>query len=404
MKSPNFLDAEVHLAGSMFTAEDLCIARLVFDELFKRYSPSWLAAPKGYLAVLWQEPYGTAPQALIDIAMILDAIRKNIRSPCAEIFGSKFVSLLNCKRKMQFDETIAELRFGEFLAYSATPILLEPLTFNYDLERSVTPKKSPDYSIRILDHDILVEVTKLRIQVILDWKKQMELLRERLRIDATSAGLQIEVEIHSPMGISAQSITKPLMRKIVERMKTHESGVQTIEVSGKAIKVVWRKMLRLAMGQKFPLDSMNFSAIEGGGNNFVAAHASSIIPILDESMENIFVRSLRNTLDQKRKQFRIDAHAILIVEFDSSFPKEYVLEIITRRIWPSNQYNWLNAIGITYAPDSFQVGLSRGILVTCFNPNSRVESFDALVDVFEGRARFSKGKLVGPVIEITPAG
>ena len=106
---PNFATVTPDFTGSIFTIQDLDIARGVFNFFFERYAPGWGSSPTGVMGQLWNQDSRPAVEQLIDIARVLSDFSRGITKDSAPIFGQKIRQLLNCKDKAQFEELLAEL-------------------------------------------------------------------------------------------------------------------------------------------------------------------------------------------------------------------------------------------------------------------------------------------------------
>lgn len=396
-----FSTATPDFTGSIFTSQDLAEARSVFRHIFERHAPGWDVAPIGVMAKLWSQDARPAVERLIEIARMLFDFSRGITSESEPAFRHKVRQLLNCKDEAQFDELLAELRIGAILAIRAGPVACEPLArpLNY---KSGEQARSPDFAIRLPESDILIEVTTMRIGALDYWERALAIIRERIREAVVCTGMAKEVEIHAPLGVRANELTRRVLCHLVAEMQRTRDGEVDIKLGPASAKVVWREMafLELPPGatglgplpqNSFP-SKEHFSAVIGSGVSIQSASASKIVLVLGPNVEELFLKSIRNTIDGKRAQFTIQTPSLLILQPGAwRIPPDYVRHLIDKRIWPNPQYAWLTGIGILQPRRTFGVTEPATRLTVSWNPNPREARTTALNDLIEANAWFSKG-------------
>lgn len=396
-----FATATPDFAGSIFTSEDLNEARSVFRTVFERHAPGWDRAPIGIMARLWSQDARPAIERLIDIARVLFEFSRGITAESAPAFEHKVLQLLNCKDEAQFDELLAELRIGALLATRAGPVACEPLARPLNYKASAQPR-SPDFAIRLPESDILIEVTTLRIGALDYWERALEVIRERIRQAVVAAGMAKEVEIHAPLRVRADALRRQLITDLLARMKGARDGAVDVELGPVSAKIIWREMafLEIPPGAStidaLPLNPFpskeHFSAVIISAENILSASASKIVPVLGPNIDDLFLKSIRNTIDGKRAQFTIQAPSLLILQPGAwRIPPDYVRSLIEKRLWPNPQYAWLTGIGILQPRRSYEATEPATRLTVSWNPSPKEARTTALNDLIEANAWFSKG-------------
>lgn len=399
--SQTFATATPDFTGSIYSSHDLDEARLVFNLVFERYAPGWNSKSAGVLARLWSQDARPAVEQLIDIARVLFEFSGGITNESIPALDHKIRLLLACKDQPQFDELLAELRVGALLAVRAGPVACEPLSRPLDYKNS-TQSRSPDFAIRLPESDILIEVTTLRIGALDKWERAMEVIRERIREAVVGAGMAKEVEIHAPLKVSAHALTRRVLDHLLKAMKQGRDGAINIEFGPVVAKVIWRE---IAYFQAFPLEGDqaslgdypfpskdHFSAVFGPAGSVPAASASKIVLVIGPNVDELFVNSIRNTVDAKRTQFTVQAPSLLILQPGAwRISPDYVQHLVEKRLWPNSQYAWLTGIGILQPRRSFEAAGRTTTLTVTWNPSPKEPRTPALNDLVEANAWFSKG-------------
>jgi hypothetical protein len=338
---------------------------------------------------------------LIDIARVLFDFSRGITTESAPAFRHKVRQLLYSKDEAQFDELLAELRIGALLAIRAGPVACEPLARPLDYESGAQPR-SPDFAIRLPESDILIEVTTLRIGALDYWERALAIIRERIREAVVGAGMLKEVEIHAPLRVRADALTRQVVDRLLTKMRRTPDGTVDIELGPASAKVIWREMavfelppsatgLNALPQNPFPSDA-HFSAVIGSAATVQSASASKIVPVLGPNVDELFLKSIRNTIDGKRIQFTIQAPSLLVLQLGAwRIPPDYVRHLIDKRIWPNPQYAWLTGIGILQPRRTFGATEPATTLTVSWNPKPREARTTALNDLIEENAWFSKG-------------
>lgn len=357
--------------------------------------------PVGVMALLWRQNTRPAAERLIDIASVLFDFSRGITLDSAPALEHKVRQLLTCRDDLQFEELLAELRVGAFLATRAGPVACEPLVRPLDYKASASPR-SPDFAIRLPESDVLIEVTTLRIGALDYWERALEDIRERIREAVVAAGMAKEIEIHVPLRVRADALTRRVMDDLIAEMRRTKDGSANIKLGPVHAKLLWREMMFVGfsscateldrLSQNLFPNQEHFSAVIGPAASVQSASASKIVPVIGPNIDELFLKSIRNTIDGKRDQFTIQAPSLLILQPGAwRIPADYVRHLVDVRVWPNPQYSWLTGIGILQPRRDFRTTEPGTRLTVTWNPNPREPRTTALNDLIEKNAWFSGG-------------
>jgi hypothetical protein len=108
-----------------------------------------------------------------------------------------------------------------------------------------------------------------------------------------------------------------------------------------------------------------------------------------EGLENLLLRSIRNTLDGKRVQFPNDGHYLLAMKLgDHRLLPTGFIQMTLDRIWNNPDYAWITGLCFFSPREDFRIEAPPSSLFVTFNPNARSKATQALIDLFEGRRTF----------------
>lgn len=317
------------------------------------------------------------------------------------VLDYKLRQLLRCHNAAQFEEMQTELRLAALIAWHAAPISLEPGV------RPVVqahPPRSPDFAIRLPDADVAIEATVLRVGALDAWKRSMHLLRERLAAAVRQACINRQVEVSSSLGLRHDALTRALMRDLLESMRAKAIGSAMLRLGNAEVSIKWREMPVYSVTER--TDGMVDLPDDPFPNpdDFAAAFSTSTDPkvnafgfrqtfLAPTSFWDMLTRSLRNTLDAKRDQLRVEGPS-LVALFPRSWPlnNEALLNLINARIWPNSDYSWLTGIGVFRPRLTYLQTEPPAILEISFNPNAAKPPPNALHELAARGQRFAYGQ------------
>ncbi len=185
----SFLTSNPDLSGTIFTENDLRIAREYLESGIKRVNPAWLDEPQGILGNYWLRDDTEATCFLIDFAQRIYNVDRNITERSVPIFHGEKIKeiLLRAKKEEQFLECLTELQAASVLVNYASPLALDPMISKEDLLVPSNRPKTPDFGLRLPDNDVFLEVTVCHIDVLDQleelvpaWEKVTDLIRETI--------------------------------------------------------------------------------------------------------------------------------------------------------------------------------------------------------------------------------
>jgi hypothetical protein len=123
------------------------------------------------------------------------------------------------------------------------------------------------------------------------------------------------------------------------------------------------------------------------GNSAIAVEAF----LLAEDARELILKSLRGSLDNKRRQFPHEAPYLLVIKLGHhQLISDAFHKLIEERIWPNRDYAWITGICIFNPRTGFKKGDPAPSMYLFLNPNSRVRgpALKDLTDLFEGKKTF----------------
>jgi hypothetical protein len=100
------------------------------------------------------------------------------------------------------------------------------------------------------------------------------------------------------------------------------------------------------------------------------AAATNVVLKWPGGVEDLVNRSLRNTLDGKRRQFELNSPYLLFMRITSIYiPLNGIVDLLTRRIYSNVHYRWISSVGVLNVNFSQNVG-HRPQVILLANPNA----------------------------------
>jgi hypothetical protein len=159
-----FLVSHYDLTFSVFTQEDLTTARNFLKIFISKYSPNWMAKPKGPVGKWWLSNNSLAACNLIQLGMdwyILN--NNNVTQMSFPNFIEKVKFLLEkVPEGDKFEERLTEFQVAAHLVQRVSPIAFEP---TYIIQNGSEPEefaKRIDFAVKLDQETIPFEVTVFR--------------------------------------------------------------------------------------------------------------------------------------------------------------------------------------------------------------------------------------------------
>src|SRR6266700_4929771 len=390
----SFLTSNPDLSGTIFTENDLRIAREYLESGIKRVNPAWLDEPQGILGNYWLRDDTEATCFLIDFAQRIYNVDRNITERSVPIFHGEKIKeiLLRAKKEEQFLECLTELQAASVLVNYASPLALDPMISKEDLLVPSNRPKTPDFGLRLPDNDVFLEVTVCHIDVLDQleelvpaWEKVTDLIRATIEEKLVfGQHRSLHVEIHMPL---QHTIDADFITDLLSKMEASQSGVYPVGSTGR---IEW-KALPISIVQ----DSMSSLSPEG---IFLSPGAiidpgciiqRKIAPVSKEKYERI-INSIRYTLGRKHKQFPRDMASVLIMRLaQPQLAHNGFFEIMHNRIWPNNKvYDWLTGICLLNPRQGFRPSDAMDHITFSANPKARNKASPSLMALFKGTEQF----------------
>lgn len=380
-----FLDETPALQGWFYAAGDMARARDELVNRIRRVNPNWLNEPKGPLAVQWRAD-GPAPACyLTDLARCLYFIELHGDQNSQRVLDEKLGQLLLASDVDQFDETLTEIRFADFLVGRVRPISLEPLSVSEEDSRR---RSSPDFGVRLWREEVLFEVTVVHVGFFEAFDRAAREIARRLLDVMQKAGVNRRLELDLPVGPPAPDPDALTSRALRRRIIASEVGREFVEIpSGRAV-VEWMPM-PFVREPSLATDRGPF--VMGEPEDVVSISNVNWSPILSNPVtsENI-VQSLRNSIDRKRTQLTDSGrYAVLVLRLgDHRINYHSVDALIHRRIWPNPSYKWLPGIVLFQPRIEFESRSPGPHAELNLNPNVSHPGSQDLHRVFSGETYF----------------
>jgi hypothetical protein len=383
-----FMSFDPPLSGTIYTKNDLVKAREVWIDAERRCMPGWLTTLHGLLGKLFEAETLFTTCLLIDIARALYVLSRNITQKSTIVFGKKIRSLLTAVDQKQFDELLNELFVAASLAPVVSPIAFEPyvpagigkghLMRWLQKVTKTTGEQLPssEYAILLPDGIVAIEATVLYVKRLEYWERRVNTIRDLLaKTIGGMEGVFRDIDIELPLDFDPRLGNKLSERAVTSQIVKRERGKLEFSV-GKNIAVLkWRPMPKY-QGSIFEVrnvpDEVNSWIVTSPGATVKNGFGLKARPTGDpkEFSEAMF-RSLKNTLDRKRQQFRKrkDRYVLVLKIGHHRVPSELLHNLFRTCIWPNPSYEWITCFGEFLLARDYSKGSSRHSFKFQINPN-----------------------------------
>ncbi|MCG7853235.1 MAG: hypothetical protein MIO92_12005 [Methanosarcinaceae archaeon] len=342
-----FLDTKYDLRGTPFKNADLDYARDYWKFLIEHADPQWLIEPKGRLAIHWRSDTVPSAVQLIDLARLLFALAKSITGDSNPAFGSKLKTLLNSDG-VQYREQLTEFVVGRLLTRLDQPLQLDCPSMSSQVEGERS--KNVDYGMHwgAEPNGILVEVTVFHVQRIVDWEVAIFDIKKQFEQAVVKRNLNRTLSITAPLVLTRRTLSPKALSKALRAIENSDRGKQEIPLGKEKLSLEWSPA---AHYEEWPGDGVSdksgFAFTFGKGVEIGALAATSVHLAWPGDAEDLVNRSLRNTLDQKLKQFDVEVPYLLVVRILSDrVPFNGVIDLLTRRVFANKKYARISAVGL----------------------------------------------------------
>lgn len=374
-----FLNSPVDLQGTPFTQEHLDYARGYWQFLIEKVAPEWLDNPKGHLAVHWQS--GTVPSIvyLIDLTKMFYSVIHTITEESQATFGSKLRQLL-FSDKRQYEEQITELLVGALLTRLSRPLMMEPA--GAEIVPPNAAAGTVDYSVEWAEgQELFAESTVFHVQRILDWEAAIDDLKKRFEQAMIHRMLNRALRISAPLELTRKTLSAQNLKKALRHIESSDQGRHTFSLGKDSLELEWKPAPHFETMAEGMSSTPGWFTFTAGDNVEVAMVAATDVTLKwPGDAEQVITKSLRNTLDGKRRQFQRKAPYLLFMRIVNDFvPVNGVLDVMTRRIYSNAHYRWISGAGLLKVSFDQKTG-HRPKVIVLPNPNASYPLPQSLVD------------------------
>lgn len=385
-----FLDNTPDLKGTKFTLQNLDYARQFLTSAIGKHDPAWLDKPVGPLRVYWNADGTFSRCYVLEFCRVLDLLSKKVTGESGPILVDKFKKLLRPGSKREFRETYTELQVASILSERVSPIALDPLVPRDQLDASDRPP-TPDLGIRLPGGDVLIEVTVLYFGALDEWDQAAEYFQSELGTLMRKEKLRRVIHLELPLKFRSVRMSHSSIEALAGRIANKESGGLNLLLDDDYVGTLqWEAMPHITAQHQDELielsDGMNFAT--AGTDEPQTAFAYSR-RLAEEDHSELLVRSIRNTLKRKRKQFPHEAPYLLTIKLGHHrMRSESVAAVLQQRIWPNPDYEWITGVMLFVPGRQFEKADPAHSLTYFLNPNTRSKPGKALMKLLEGERQF----------------
>lgn len=373
----SFIEKARRPSNTATSPEQFEAARAIIQQVLLAYAPDWRATEKSCFGRLWLADTDPAVELLTDITLHINALHLSSDSASHWKLRKKFLELLSIDDERRFDELITEMRVGVYFAARARSLEIEPLVPN-DIVEGADHPVSPDYAIPLGAGRLNIEVTTLRVEEIDRWFRSMRDLERRIHSELGRTSVFLDVEVRAPIEVQADSISSGQLRRLVRGAARVPTGSKTIVHNSVPVEFRWSTIpvqqreepsAESQSGpQVWPFGESPVGMIFSNKDQIASLSVTRVRPLWSDSPRERVVKSLRNTLDKKRRQLPDGQPSMIVIEIGSDgIDPGLLAQLLNERIWNNPQYRWLQAIGIYVPRKSYNRGAPRHGLAICWN-------------------------------------
>lgn len=264
------------------------------------------------------------------------------------------------------------------------PLLFNPLVPD-NLIGSPHEPPSPDFAIRFKNRDIFCDVTVLRHGTFNKWDRAASRFANEISRLIKRNKIQRIIYLDFPFSARNIAFSPSSLKKLINEISVSEKGQTTVSISSEELTVAWELLPHvdsagnypksMTTGTKYatsgPIDSkgnygiMIAFPVVGNPDLSVsfgiprpgdAHHAAAVIEtrlVIDSELNNLLLKSIRNTLKRKRAQFSLKSPFILIIKpGHRQISNSVLVTLLKERIWPNNEYSWISGVCL-FTPRTF---------------------------------------------------
>jgi hypothetical protein len=249
------------------------------------------------------------------------------------------------------------------------------------------------------DGVVAIEATVLYVKKLEYWERRVNTIRDLLakKIGETE-GVFRDVDIELPLDFDPKLGNKLSERAVTREIIKRERGEQEFSVGKNIACLRWRPM-PMYERSNFELrnvpDEVNSWIIASPGATVKNGFGFKARPTGDpKEFAEALLRSLKNTLDRKREQFRgkKDRYVLVLKMGHHRVPSDLLHNVFRARIWPNPTYNWITCFGEFRLGRDYSKGSPRHSLTFQINPSGTPVAGPDLEGLFGAKKTFHTNK------------
>lgn len=387
----SFQTSQLDLTNTIFSSNDLQIARNYLLTWIRREIPSWLNKPQGLFGEYWKRDDVQSACHLINLARMIDVVTCNLSPQSIPILNKKVKeNLLRRPSDMQqFDEALTELQVATMLISRVSPLTLEPAIYGQ--------KKAPDIAFQLPEGIVYLDVTVFRGGPLDRWEQANNRVMKAIERRITKRKRTLNVDIQLPFdNINVDQIISQVLDKF------DEGDRGEISIGGKGV-IRWEpfpvNIVSYGEADNPEMSSLILSSNGVGGYHtpgatmdIAAGFSTDIAAPLPEDItraNELLFKSIRTKLKEKHDQFPRNKQSFYIIKLGHwRLITDQFIELIRQRIWTNDDYRWITGI-IFFKPRQGYSSMDKGsefILIT--NPKAKCQASESFVSIFNDNAHF----------------
>jgi hypothetical protein len=359
----SFLNGKPDLTGTIFTDNDLYVARQYLLSVISQEDPRWLKKPIGIIGMHWESDGQPSACFLINIAQMLYVIDHGIATKSIPRLQKKFRDLLRSPDE-QFEENYNELQVGSVVVQNIKD--MSGLAF-LEKEDILHPKvtRCPDFAFQSSDGVVFLEATVFHGGIIDIWTKTVDSIRSALEKYVLEHAYMLDIDISLPL--QAEMETKQIIDLTLQELGKVPIG--EVRIGSKGV-IRWKPPSIITVQDSLaPFDrQQNFPEQDGTWTGIIRSSGavvdrafisrSNINLASEEDLKQareLLLKSFRQKLREKRGQFPKNEPevSLIVLRIDhSNVIESEIASLLRQRIWPNEkEYDWLSGL-VIFTPRS----------------------------------------------------
>lgn len=388
----SFLTSNPDLSGTIFTENDLRIAREYLESGIKRADFAWLKKPQGFLGEHWKRDDIQSACFLIDLAQMIHTLDARIADKSAPQLYEKVRELLRPPSPEQFLEKLTELQVAYALVAFVSPLVF--LTSKDFIQPKVS--RSPDFAFQTPEGIVFVEATIFHGGILDTWTQSTQYIKTSIQEYLFKHNRKLCFHISLPL--KAEMDAKEIVSLVLKEIEAStDTGSVLIGNKGR---IDWEPFPILSLqdfSSPLPEVASPVAAFLSPGAIIDRAFGSSTK--IDFSSEEdvqqareLVLKSLRTKLKDKHGQFpRSEPEpCLLVMRLEHHHLGEGdIAAMLQKSIWPNTQdYDWLSGLVLFTPRSGFSPTDDKMHLKLYANPGTYRPVTNSLIAIFNENAQY----------------